>query len=388
MEDSERLALEYMLLTADRLETTARRLLDMPWVADDISFNERHFIISLYLMNQEDGYTALSERLLNVEWIVDGVSYEEKEATRHLRSISWNSSEDSAVRLMDMPFLQTLENLDVGALESLATMSSMDALADILARPQFKDGITDDQTMIVAMWGPVLEYAPHRVDALLDPSAAPVERRMVELPLSGEVELAIVRTYRGGARRSMDLLESAVRKAEKLMDAPLPLSHTDNAVWLLFENAVRPGPAGIFAGAYIVIRPKYALDARLIAHEVAHYYWHGNPVWLAEGMAEVMASVIERERVGSRVRVTTPGCWVVKNIMELEALGNRGFLCNYSLGERLFLDLLRQLGEDAFWDGARKLYEITRTKREVGIEDVRQAFGPEADEIISRWYGE
>ena len=398
MEDSERRALERMVWSAARFETTARLLLDMSWIVDDISDDETSFISMLYVMNQVDGYTALSERLLDMEWIVDGVSNDDYDMGVNLLYFSRQVTEDLATRLMDMPFLQTIEPADRMALFSLWHIAeeSPDDFADLLAYPQLKDGITDDQTMIVAMLPNVLEFAPSRVGRLLDPSA--VERRMVELPISGEVELAIVRAYRGGVQRSrsMDLLENAVREAEKLMGAPLPLSH--NAVWLLFEN-VGPLAGGINAGGdFMIIRPEYDSDSAsftpfVIAHEVAHYYWLFGPDWIVEGMAVIMEAVIEGKRVGRRVRATYKPCGIVKNIMELEATEpSFGFLCDYWLGEGLFLDLMRRLGEDAFWEGARELHEITRTKWEdgieVGIEDVRQAFGPDAERTISRWYGE
>ena len=394
MAGSEGDTLSYMVRAAAYIETTARRLLDMPWIADDISDNEAKFIETIYVMNGLWGYPALSERLLDVEWIVDGVSYDDQSAAEQLLYISRESGEEGlAVRLIDMPFLQTSELSDILALMSLKSMASMDALSDFLARPQFKGGITDDQTIVVAMLSSVLEHAPHRVDALLDPSAATVERRMVELPLSGEVELAVVRPYRGGTRRSMDLLENAVREAEKLMDAPLPFSR--DAVWALFVHD-NGGAAGSHLGTHITILTEYDSDdasfaPHVIAHEVAHYYWHANPDWLDEGMAELMAAVIESERTGSPVRARNAPCGVVENIRALEVLapeeGEPAHRCNYSLGEGLFLDLLRRLGEDAFWEGIRKLYAEKR-RYDTGIEDVRQAFGPDAAGIISRWYGE
>lgn len=333
----------------------------------------------------------LVNTLLDLEWVVDEVWNEDEELA--VQRLAWLGA--TAMRLMDMPFLQTLEHADVMALRSLSRIAhgNPDDLADILAHPQLKNGITDDQTMIVAMLRPVLKHAPNRVDKLLDPNATAVEQRIIELPLSGEVELAIVRTYlrTWGTLSSMDLLENAVRETEKLMDAPLQLSH----IWLLFENAVQSWYAGVnWSGNFMVIRPEYDLYAPIIAHEVGHYYWSGNADWLDEGMAEVMASVIERERTGIPVRATNAPCRVVENIMELEALapegGEPGFRCNYSLGEGLFLDLLQRLGEDAFWEGVRKLYAkgyAEGYRYDLGIEDVRQSFGPDADAIISRWRG-
>ena len=79
--------------------------------------------------------------------------------------------------------------------------------------------------------------------------------------------------------------------------------------------------------------------------------------------------------------------------------GEPAFDCNYSLGERLFVDLLRTMGEDAFWDGARNLYAASRALNAAspngetagaGIEEVRQAFGAassgDAAETLARWY--
>ena len=367
--------------------------------------NDQTVIVAALARDLADAIDAL-------DGVADGLDGYERGALEAMTNIA-GIFETSAWLLLTMPFLQTIEHADVVALDSLSYLFQEGLGAvdfnDLLAHPLFKDGITDDQTMKVAMLHKVLEYAPHRVDALLDPSATTVERRMVELPLSGEVELAIVRPYRiQGTRQSMDLLENAVREAEKLMDAPLPYGRNNsrNAVWLLFENSVPIWAGGQHQRTNIAIRPQYDSDddsyAHLIAHEVAHYYWTHGFSWIKEGMAEVMASVIERERVGSPVKATRAPCGVVKNIMELEALacegGERGFDCNYSLGEGLFLDLLQHLGEDAFWEGARNLYAESldgiyagiygNNVRLTGIEDVRQAFGPEADAIISRWYGE
>ena len=88
---------------------------------------------------------------------------------------------------------------------------------------------------IVATLYGVAETNPALIDVLLDPNNVVLEPRTVELPLSGEVVLYIIRTG-PGATRSMDLLEHAVRGAEALMGIPLPI----NYIGLLFENAV-PG---------------------------------------------------------------------------------------------------------------------------------------------------
>ncbi len=71
------------------------------------------------------------------------------------------------------------------------------------------------------------------------------------------------------------------------------------------------------------------------------------------------------------------------------------FSCNYSLGERLFLDLYRTLGRDQFQQGFRNLYRATKGRSvHGGIDAVDDAFkkgaGPDViaavDTVINRWY--
>ena len=77
-------------------------------------------------------------------------------------------------------------------------------------------------------------------------------------------------------------------------------------------------------------------------------------------------------------------------------MGDVEYLCNYSLGERLFVDLYRTLGHERFQQGFRNLYvasvvedddEIPGTA--VGVEHVRDAFSSDdgsGNVVISRWY--
>ena len=77
--------------------------------------------------------------------------------------------------------------------------------------------------------------------------------------------------------------------------------------------------------------------------------------------------------------------------------GDIEFRCNYSLGERLFVDLYRTLGHERFRQGFRDLYLASEIEVEVddlrgtpvGIEHVSEAFrsddGSESV-VISRWY--
>ena len=234
---------------------------------------------------------------------------------------------------------------------------------------------------------------------------ASLERRDITLPLAGDVALVIIRT-KPGAPRSMDLLESSVRGVEEYMGLPLPTKF----VGLLYGEAVPGSAAGTNFGTHVAIRPKYDVDdgsheaesaGNNIAHEVAHYYWSGNADWVDEGAADLMASVIENAHTGRPVEVTNNPCAHAANIAKLESLaaskGGVEFRCNYSLGERLFVDMLRTLGDERFRQGFRALYLASEIEDDsddlrgtsVDIEHVREAFrtddGAESA-IIARWY--
>ena len=281
-----------------------------------------------------------------------------------------------------------------------------------MSHPAIQDGITDDEAKIVATLYGVSRYGPGLVNTLLDPDKASVEERVVHLPLAGEVLLAIIRIG-PGAEGSMDLLEQAVRHAEEFMAAPFPAGYVG---WLVAE-AVIPTFAGTNFGTHITTLPEYDSDddgesdeaaGALVAHEVAHYYWKGNSTWVDEGIADLMASVSENARTGRPVEVTKSPCGYVRTIAELESLdtysddgADSAFGCNYSLGERLFVDLYRRLSEEAFRRGLRDLYLVSLAKAEneaqvragVGIDEVRAAFGGDedggdstVDAVAARWY--
>ena len=114
-----------------------------------------------------------------------------------------------------------------------------------------------------------------------------------------------------------------------------------------------------------------------------------------------MASIIESARAGRPIGVTNPPCAHARNIAALESLGiaqgDIEFGCSYSLGERLFADLHRTLGEGRFRQGFRDLYLASEIEDDaddcrgtsVGIEHVREAFRSDnraESAVIARWY--
>ena len=172
--------------------------------------------------------------------------------------------------------------------------------------------VSDEDVVVVSTLGGVARTNRPLIDVLLAGAGVTVEQRSVELPLSGDVKLAIVRTA-DGAGRSMDLVEAATREAEGYMGSPLPTRY----VGVLFEDAVPPGTAGTNFGSHITVLPKFDVDddsreaeltGRIMAHEVAHYYWSNNADWIDEGMGETLASHVQSASAGQPAMVTNYPC--------------------------------------------------------------------------------
>jgi hypothetical protein len=357
--------------------------------------------------------------MLRKSWVRDAISADEATVIRFLYFIVWYDTDSppasqviaavnaAASRILGMPFLASVESTDalaVSSLERIEDISKADFL-QVMSSSTLRDGITDEEAKIVLLLGAAYQYADRAlVDSLLDPTQVTVEERAVRLPRSGEMDLAIIRTA-PGAVRSMDLLEHSVQSIEEFMGTPFPTNH----VAVLFnEEAVLEGAAGVNFGTHVTMLPKYDVDdgshdanflPSLTAHEVAHYYWRGNETWIDEGSATFMEFPVENMRTGRGLIADRYPCPYVSSIAEVVALDPEQLspedICNYSLGERIFLDLYRNLGEAIFRRGFSSLYQRSQVldeflwPTEMNVSHVRNAFqplAPAATAVINRWY--
>ena len=327
-------------------------------------------------------------------WYQDGIAEDEAEVAELLRSLDFMSGSRS--ELLAMPFLETVEEADVLALESLnqlallnwTTLADPSEFEEFMSHPAIADGITDEETVFVTVASDAYEVNPGLIDILLDPAEVMSETRTIELPMAGEVELVIVRIQPGSAK-SMDLLEEAVRFAESYMGEPFPL----NLVLLLYADAVKPGFAGHNSGANMVVHPDLDGDDELgliVGHEVAHFYWYGSSqVWLDEGAAEFLAVADADRSLWFDMTDISPAdvmyeydCADGTTLKSLETLpGPQAEGCDYALGFLFFLDLHQAVGAEEFQRGFRKLYLAgegvwdPESWRARNMADVGESFG-------------
>ena len=356
---------------------------------------------------------SLAQRMERIPWISDGLTQIEEETVKYLLYVAMER-EAALSEIIEMPFLKTAEPADLSAVKSLwnVLVDNPSQFDQTMNHPTVRTGITDGWTSVVATLASAADNNPRLIHTLLDPQTVSVESRKIDLPLSGSIELTIVRTE-PGPKRSMDLLQHAVIQAEQQMGIALPTKH----VALLFANATSPGYAGTNYGSHIVIQQQYDVDdgshkanhlPATIAHEVAHYYWSSNPDWIDEGMANLLETKAEYARTGKQIEATSQPCSAFDNIAQLDrakpSKASPNFTCNYALGERLFIELLDALGSRAFSNAAKNLYlestfeGVIKTAGEVtvirlsgaavGIEEMRRLFGKTAGgaTVIRRWY--
>ena len=380
----------------------ASSVISLGWVEDGVDGVEAEALD--WINNMKSAEVASS--VVSLVWFADGINEVEVKAIVELSYLA-NGDAGAALRIVDMPFLETIEPPDISAVMSLSRLATFapEAFVVVMSHASIRGGISNDLAPVVATLYGVAKSNPGLLDILLDESKVSLEQRTITLPLAGKVVLSIIRTGPGAAP-SMDLLEHSVRGVEEFMGLPLPT----NYVGLLYEDAVYGSNAGANFGTHIAILPNYDVAdgsyeaefaGSVIAHEVAHYYWGDNQGWVDEGAANFMASFIDGSRTGRPVAVSNPPCDHAGSLAGLESLGisvgDVEYLCNYSLGERLFVDLYRTLGHERFQQGFRNLYVASEIKDEdedvrstsVGIEHIREAFrsdgGPERV-VISRWY--
>ena len=258
----------------------SEELLAYSWLEPAVTPDE---VVALEYLYKAGRYVHnLAEKLVGKPWVQDGITSHEASVIRNLYLIA-RAQDDSlesetnaiAAGLADMPFLDSIEGADRQAMESLRKLERDNTarFLEVMDHPVINDGITDQETKLVALlWG-TNTYKPEYVDDVLTQTGIFVEERTIRMPISGEVLLAVFR-HRDRVRPSMDYLEHSVTFMEDVMGNPLP----SNYLAVFFTDAIPEDVGGKHFGTHIGAQPHFDLvgTARwkqtpfVIAHEVAH----------------------------------------------------------------------------------------------------------------------
>ena len=378
-------------------------LLNTPWVKDGVNPSERDDLETL--VNLGANYNADFQLVLRKPWFQDGLDQDEMRSTSALFSIAFDDPERTD-RMAQMPFLDTVEKHDVNALYVLDHLSYArpDRFRQILDHPGYRNAIQDADARIIAVMDAPATHNPQVLNALLYTERISLERKTIQLPHTGAVDLAIIRPHLPPSRnasnhptKAMELLTHSVRTAESLTGAELPLSYLP----LLFANATPGGSSGSNHIVHLTVQPKFdpgpestTLASWIIAHEVAHSYWNGNKSWLDEGLAEFYAGIATGFDSSGK---TCP------NGVYIQDLGDSPTDCHYALSHNLFRDFYLALGEEEFKKAVNRLYTRSQTRDpeldyqypDLGISHVAEVFEQEQSgkrqkeirEIFLHWYG-
>ena len=374
----------------------------LPWVVDGLGASEQDSVWALYTLalDAQQVFWAVMER----SWVQDSLTEYETSAIYTLAAMGSMSNTASnptaALRIVEMPFMESIEAADAAAVDSLwqlAFVHGQDLLSPTLSHPALSAGITDDQVTVVSVLSTAVERTPTLLQVLLDPGQVNVEERTITLPLAGEVDLAVI-SVRPDAFRTLELLEHAVRHHETLMATPWPKSYVALLVADIGGGG-GGGPSGI-----LTLDSGYEDLAELIAHEAAHVYWAFAPRWLQEGPAVFFERASESSRAGAPLEGYDTSCQESDNLAFLDRQRLDDSYCHYKLGWGMFYDLYDSLSEERFRHGLRKLYltlkseTLTSDSACTGIGrgecSVKAAFIDVADpelaavvnDVVDRWY--
>lgn len=355
---------------------------------------------------------AITSEIAGLPWARDGQTPSER-LTLGWLSLLQEYHPGLASALTRMPFLQDHTPGDRQAVASLAVIAyrSPEDASAIINNPSFADGggLDNGEAKIVAVMG--LAYSVGNTSLLsLLPEYGTIEEQRTVGRYGNPTHFAIVRV--AATRQNSKLMQaatSAAGHAETLMGQALP---TD------FVGILVADGSGAGASNSISIRVDPALDGtyysdrarqRTVAHEIGHYWWHSNyehDHWLSEGAADYIGAYSVWSRFADNdVAVSNWPCPYYRTIEHLRAdapqYGSYGSMCNYSLGEKLFISLDRSMTTAAFNAAFRSLHRLVSTYRQDGVDQglsLMRAFCPGCSgslrnlgnigNILARRYGE
>ena len=388
------------------LHEDAASVIALPWFMDSVTETEARAVRSLSWLHEEGDVSGvdITEAVAALRWFRDGINQTEHDLLLWLAYLEYES-EEAAVEVVDMPFLSSIEPDDVLALRSLHRLAySRDGRLDaVLTHPNVRDGITDDETTLVAATGVI--RGASEVRRILGRGNARTEVVFEKTRHTPNLKISIIRTGTQPRQSTIDDIKASVEFVEGIMNRPLPVSHI---ILVVDDYAVIEGYGGTNYGfAFSVLSDGEQHDTSYdtfnfrskIIHETAHFFWQGHASWIDEGVAntfEYLYGVDAGVSPGLRERPHRGTCEAHDLEMLTEwdsSLEQARYECSYFLGQSLFQELLEELGRKGFSQRLQELYRLSLGMKDdleektPGIAEVREAFASQAGIVEKHWSG-
>ena len=377
--------------------TAAEKLLELGWLSHDLTDAKASIVAAISRIYS--GNPDLPTTLLDLEWVKDGLNEAEGEAIYLLAdmeppiaslvsTISWftdgvtaryeagvltaltsfdGDSQSLGVQIANMAFLRdSAERHDISAVNALLTLNrDPEDWALLTKQPWYKDGINDEEAILLTVLPPQAESVPTDYRSLVD-NVFYIEATTVQLPLSGEIKIYLVRFLSHPVESAtMAHLRMSMPLIEEFMGFPLPIDE----IIMLFSTNIDAG--GRNFGTHFTLDVSRdiglpQLETGGIVHEIGHFYPVSRSAWFGEGTSNFLSTLVANELYSQPVAMRSslsncPGD--VKSITEISE-AYPGFypepikyrFCYHSYGEKIIRDTENVMGAGPFKEAWQEIF--------------------------------
>ena len=216
---------------------TLSAVLTLPWVQDGIGDADYEAIDALAVLDYRS--PASTPLAITVPWVQDGVSATEYDIKDWLGRLS-DDAPEAAHQVLTMPFLDSPDTTDVLALRGMNKLADQGALDALTEHPIFWDGITEDDTILIAASG-TLYSTPDEIRHVLELGPASIETESLGTDLTPNLKISIVRTDSPAKPDTIEATRDLVEFVENTMGLPLSVGRTGrNQEPKLIPRSLRP----------------------------------------------------------------------------------------------------------------------------------------------------
>ena len=341
-------------------------LAGLPWVKDGITQKE---VVTLEAFgDMSDLDPGFLRRLASSAWLRDGVAADEFRFLLFVMSVA-GSQLAVANTLGDFPALiaDSPPTLRSYALSSIEGIGNDDHLLSLAGASWYTDGLSPTEVAFIATLRTISSLYPDQFQPLLDGFYS--QSTTTTLPLAGDVTIWVFQnTPFPTGEPLLDTIATTTQLGESFLQLPFPTDH----IILLVTDPSEPGfqTGGWHFGTHMLL-PRREGTVPNIAHETAHYYFHGGPFWLQEGAANFLEyHVVALEDPVARratVELEADRCLEYAGLENLRhyLLRQREWIsmtstCAYFLGERFLFRVADVMGTRALGAALGDLFPTRR----------------------------